>query len=46
MRNCGTDPETIRNNMRALIRIGWLKRVQRHRFELTDDYITEDIAEF
>jgi len=46
MRNCGTDPETIRNNMKALKRIGWLKRTGMHRFEITQDYITEDISEF
>ena len=32
MHECGTDPRTIKNNIKSLIELGYLKRYKRYRF--------------
>lgn len=40
MRQCGTSPKTYTNNLDALLRLGWLRRVK-WRFEIVGDDLEE-----
>ena len=42
MYECGTDPETYRNNRKALVALGWIKSHGGKRLELTDKDLTGD----
>lgn len=41
MYECGTDPTTIRNNIRALKKLGWIKTLTGKRFTLTNKDLEE-----
>jgi hypothetical protein len=42
MMECGTDPQTIRNNRKALKRLNWISTIGKTQFRLTDKDITGD----
>lgn len=39
MKECGTDPKTLKNNIKALIKLGWLKQKQRYVFSITGEHL-------
>jgi len=34
MKECGTDPRTIKNNIANLIKLKWIKRINRYNFKI------------
>ena len=38
-KECGTDPRTLKTNIKALLELGWLKRNNRHVFVITGEHL-------
>ena len=39
MKECGTDPRTIKTNIEALLKLKWLKRGNRYTFTITGEHL-------
>jgi len=39
MKECGTDPRTVKTNIKALLKLGWIKRENRYHFTITGEHL-------